>query len=94
MAKLKRKYFPYTTYVFRSNEQDPVVDKLRTVYEDAGSPSLNKISGGTRLASGTMSNWGVGKAKWKTRRPQHASCAAFLGYFGKEFAVVSKKVRR
>lgn len=95
MAKKTQKYQTYTTYVFRAKEQDPVVDKLRTLYEEAGSPPLTRVSGGTRLSVSTLANWGVNRrTTWKTRKPQHATVAAFAGYFGKEFVLADKKVRR
>ena len=36
--------------------------------------------------------WGVNRrTNWRTRKPQHATVAAFAGYFGQEFVLQPKK---
>ncbi len=76
----------YVAYFFRKDEQDPVVDTLRTLREDMGSPNNNKISEGSGVAAGTLANWWKGK----TRRPQFATINAVAGMFGYEMVLRPK----
>ena len=76
----------YVAYFFRKDEQDPVVDSLRTMREDAGSPAINKIGLGCGVSPGTIKNWIDGK----TRRPQFATINAAAGFFGYELVFQPK----
>jgi transcriptional regulator with XRE-family HTH domain len=58
----------YKSYVFKT--KDPIIDALRTAYEDAGG-SYKEISARSGVSYSTIHNWFHGK----TRRPQFATVA-------------------
>jgi hypothetical protein len=74
----------YKTYRFIN--KDPIIDKLRTLKLDTGMSAMD-IERASGLKSGTQNNW----FKGGTRRPQHASVAAFVGACGYEFKITKKK---
>lgn len=74
MAKIS---YGYATYQFRKNEQDPVVDRIRTVFQDAHA-KVQKVSADSNVSTGTISRWFNGK----TRKPQYATVAAVMGALG------------
>lgn len=82
--KLSINYYP--TYQFRKNEQDPVVDKLRTMMDDTGI-KMTRLSEKSGVSYSTLYNW---FEKCKTRRPQYACVAAVVGALGFEFAIVQR----
>lgn len=85
----------YQAYLFRSTEQDPVVDKVRTAWRDAGSPSFQEVKENGGPSVGCQKGWFVGRKhkgrKKYTLRPQHTTLAAFLGGIDKEFFIRDKK---
>ncbi len=70
----------YVGYFFRKDEQDPSVDSLRAMREEAGNPAINKISVGSGVSAGALKNWWDGK----TRKPQFATISAAAAFFGYE----------
>jgi hypothetical protein len=66
----------YKSYMFK--DKDPIIDAMRTAYEDAGG-SYKHISARSGVASSTVYNWFSGK----TRRPQFATVAEFAIACGK-----------
>jgi len=58
----------YKSYVFR--DKDPIIDAIRTAYEDAGG-SPRFISARSNVSPSTIRNWFRGA----TRRPQFATIA-------------------
>jgi hypothetical protein len=74
----------YPTYHFRANEQDPVIDRMQTIMEDAGH-KLGKIHEMSGLSTSTLSNWFTTR---KTRRPMYSSIAAFARAHGYDVAFV------
>lgn len=76
----------YKTYRFIN--KDPIIDKLRTLKSDTGisAKEIERVSG---LTAGTQNAW----FKGGTRRPQHASVAAFVGACGYEFTLTKKKAK-
>jgi hypothetical protein len=69
---------PYRGYVFRAEEQDPIVDALKTAWADSGD-SFAEVSERSGVSAGTPRKWFSGK----TRRPQFATVAAFAIACGK-----------
>lgn len=72
----------YQTYMFK--DQDPMVEKVLRAVDGN---SFSAISRGSGVSSSTPANW---KRK-KTKRPQHATMAAVLGYAGLEFKIGKKE---
>jgi Helix-turn-helix len=66
----------YKSYVFK--EKDPIIDALRTAYEDAGG-SYKSLSARSSVSYSTIHNWFNGK----TRRPQFATVSEFAIACGK-----------
>ena len=68
----------YQSYVFR--DKDPIIDSMRTAFEDAGGSygALHK-TGRMNVSYSTVHNWFNGK----TRRPQFATVAEFAIGCGK-----------
>lgn len=87
MAKAPRTTFHYPTYHFRANEQDPIVDAVRTVLADHDI-SFAKAAKGSGVSYSTLHSWFV---KGKTRKPQYASTAAVLGFAGYELVIAPKR---
>jgi hypothetical protein len=79
--------FLYTAYRFRADEQDPIVDKMRTIFDDHktanGRLSYRKVAEESGLSEQTIGNWFRGK----TRRPQFCSIAAFARSQGYDFVL-------
>lgn len=78
--------FHYPSYNFRAEEQDPIIDTVRTVLEDHDI-SFIKASVGSGVSTTTLYNWFT---KQKTRRPQYATIAAVLGFAGYELVAAPK----
>jgi transcriptional regulator with XRE-family HTH domain len=78
---------PYKTYNFR--DKDPVIDALRTVWEDSGIKSYQRLSEITGVSASTYGAWWNGK----TRRPKHATVVATARAMGKDFVMVDRKVK-
>ena len=74
--------FTYTTYHFRPTEQDPVVDKIRTVSEKTGY-TVARISTESGISKGTLAKWFSGQ----TRRPQYATVCAAVRTMGYDFVL-------
>jgi hypothetical protein len=72
----KRTLHLYKSYVFK--DKDPIIDSLRTAFEDAGG-SYKSISNRSNVSYSTVHNWFSGK----TRRPQFATVAEFAIACGK-----------
>src|SRR5271166_4234928 len=77
MAKKVKVNFIYPTYRFRPNEQDPVVDHVRTAVDDTGM-SHRDISIASHVSRTTLRNWFDGA----TRCPRHATVCAVMGALG------------
>lgn len=77
--------FAYPTYLFRKEEQDPIVDATlgRLKQHDI---SLAKAAAGSGVSATTLYNWASGK----TRRPQFATVAAVLGVAGYELVAAPR----
>lgn len=77
----------YKSYSFRN--QDPVVDKLRTIKSDTKytDDEIHEKSG---VSVGTLHNW------WnrKTRRPQHATIMAVARAMGYKYDLVKGNAER
>lgn len=78
----------YPTYVFR--DQDPAVDYVRTAIKENPEMSKAEASDKARLSRSTVDNW----ISRKTKRPQHATLAAFLGAYGLAFGPPRRKGNR
>jgi hypothetical protein len=76
----------YKSYRFRT--KDPIIDKLRTAFQDAKrrEPKLTfqAISEDSGLSVQTPGNWFNGD----TRRPQFATCMAFARAIGCDLVIV------
>lgn len=72
--------FGYSSYQFRKDEQDPIVDKIRTIFEDHGK-SIGDLAHGSGISNSTIRNWFSGK----TKRPQFATAAAAVRTMGYDF---------
>jgi hypothetical protein len=66
----------YKSYIFK--EKDPIIDAMRTAFEDAGG-KYSKISERSGVSYSTIRNWFHGP----TRRPQFATVAEFAIGCGK-----------
>jgi transcriptional regulator with XRE-family HTH domain len=84
VAKRPTTLKPYKTYRFTG--QDPIVEKVRSVFDDAGM-KRSAVSRDSGVASSTMASW----FKRRTKRPQFASINAVLGALGKELTISNKK---
>ena len=67
----------YKSYVFR--DKDPIIDKTRTVVEDA-KMSYSEVEAKSGVSASTMYNWFQGR----TRRPQFATINAVGRACGQE----------
>ena len=74
--------FGYTSYVFRREEQDPIIDKIKTIFADYGE-TVNKVAVQAGIAPATLGNWFNGK----TRKPQFATTAAVVRSMGYDFVL-------
>lgn len=66
----------YKSYMFK--DKDPIIDAMRTAFEDAGG-SYAKLKAKSSVSSSTIYNWFNGK----TKRPQFATVAEFAIGCGK-----------
>jgi transcriptional regulator with XRE-family HTH domain len=78
----------YLTYVFRKEEQDPIIDELRTLMKDTGL-TVKEISEKSGLNHNTISRWINGD----TRRPQYASVVAAVRAMGFDISIVQRDKR-
>jgi DNA-binding phage protein len=74
--------FSYGHYHFRKGEQDPIVDKIRTIFDDAAE-SVGHVSDTSGVSRSTLNNW----FKGKTMRPQFATTAAVVRSMGYDFVL-------
>jgi DNA-binding phage protein len=82
VAKRNGPTFGYTAYVFRKEEQDPIIDKIRTIFAEYGD-TVGHVAAQAGVAPGTLANWFNGK----TRRPQFATTAAVVRTMGFDFVL-------
>ena len=75
------KGFTYKSYSFV--DKDPIIDEVRTVFQDAG-VTRQWIENESGVTANTLHAWFEGK----TRRPQAASINAVLRALGKKLGVV------
>ena len=73
--------FTYKSYNFM--EKDPIIDEIRTVYEDSG-VNYKWIEDNSGVTSATLANWFSGK----TRKPQAATINAVLRSLGFKLGIV------
>lgn len=78
--KAERKSGFYPTYPFK--DRDPVLDVILKMSKHHSPAAICLVSG---ISTSTFAAWKV-----KTRRPKHATMAAYLGGLGFEFAIVRK----
>lgn len=78
--------FTYKSYNFV--EKDPIIDEIRTVYQDSGA-NYRWISEHSGVASGTLNNWFSGE----TKRPQAATVNAVLRALGYKLGIVEFQER-
>lgn len=86
MAEAKRKLRPYRSYFFK--ERDPILDKVMLIRENSGMTDT-QVAEESGLSKSTISNW-----ETRTRRPQFATIAAFLGVHGIDILDLIKVKRR
>lgn len=84
--KKKRLHAPTVTFLraynFGAKEKDPIIDRIRTIFDDEGISIYDSHkSGGPSVAA--MHNWFEGD----TRRPQYATICAALRSAGYDFVV-------
>jgi hypothetical protein len=77
--------FTYKSYNFV--DKDPIIDEIRTLYEDAG-VNYKWIEQESGVTSTTLSNWFSGT----TKRPQAATINAVLRVLGYKLGVVPHSV--
>jgi hypothetical protein len=73
--------FTYKSYNFV--DKDPVIDEIRTVYQDSG-VNYKWIEENSGVTAQTLSNWFNGK----TKKPQSATIEAVLRAMGYKRAIV------
>jgi DNA-binding phage protein len=78
--------FGYAHYHFRKDEQDPIVDKVRTLFNNQGD-TVGHVAVEAGISPATMANWFSGK----TRRPQFATTAAVVRTLGYDFVLAPIK---
>jgi hypothetical protein len=79
---MDRPGFTYKSYNFV--DKDPIIDEIRTVYEDSGA-NYKWVHDNSNVATATLSNWFNGK----TKRPQAATINAVLRSLGYKLGVVA-----
>lgn len=84
--KKKRLHAPTVTFLraynFGAKEKDPIIDRIRTIFDDEGISIYDSHkAGGPSVAA--MHNWFEGD----TRRPQYATICAALRSAGYDFVV-------
>jgi hypothetical protein len=75
------KSFTYKSYNFL--EKDPIIDEIRTVYQDSGF-TYKQIHEDSGVSTSTLSSWFDGA----TRRPQAATVNAVLRAMGYKLGIV------
>lgn len=86
MANGKKKvrgFIAYRSYVFK--EKDPIIDALRTAYQDSGL-GLKEVEEASGVKSSTLYQWFLGD----TKRPQFATVSAVALALGKTSIVFNK----
>mgnify|MGYP001286472549 CR=1 FL=1 len=78
----------YKTYRFL--DKDPVIDKLRTIYQTKSCKSVEEVAANSGLAPGTIKGWFYGA----TKRPQFASCQAAAKAMGHQLVLVPVQQRK
>jgi hypothetical protein len=74
--------FGYAHYVFRKEEQDPIVDKIRTIFAEYGD-TIGHVAENAGVSPATLTNWFNGK----TRKPQFCTTAAVIRSMGYDFVL-------
>jgi transcriptional regulator with XRE-family HTH domain len=74
--------FSYGHYHFRKGEQDPIIDKIRTIFADHGQ-TIGHVADDSGVSPATLSNWFNGK----TMKPQFATTAAVVRAMGYDFVL-------
>jgi transcriptional regulator with XRE-family HTH domain len=74
----------YTSYRFTG--QDPIVETVLRLRTKISNRSAYQIAKQANINPATIKNW----ENKKTRRPQHATLAAYVGALGKKFRLVDK----
>jgi transcriptional regulator with XRE-family HTH domain len=87
-----RKFLGYTGYDFGGGEQDPIVDKMRTMIEDSGL-SYKKLSELSGVSSGTYTRWFSRNVKKRVKRPMFSTVMATVRGAGCDL-VIAKQERR
>jgi DNA-binding phage protein len=80
--------FSYAKYQFRKGEQDPIIDKIRTIFSEYGE-TVNHVATDAGVSPATLSNWFNGK----TMKPQFATTAAVVRTMGYDFVLAPIKDR-
>jgi transcriptional regulator with XRE-family HTH domain len=75
------KSFTYKSYSFIN--KDPIIDEIRTIYQDSGY-TYKQIHEGSGVTTSTLTNWFSGD----TRRPQAATVNAVLRAMGYKLGIV------
>jgi hypothetical protein len=78
------KFHGLTGYYFPKQEQDPIIDEVGSILDNAGISNTDAAKG-SGVSYTTLHSWFV---KRKTKRPQFATTAAVLATAGYEFAIV------
>jgi DNA-binding phage protein len=73
--------FTYKSYNFI--DKDPIIDEIRTVFEDSGA-NYKWVSEASNVNANTLSNWFNGK----TKKPQAATVNAVLRALGYKLSIV------
>ena len=80
------KGFTYKSYSFV--DKDPIIDEVRTVFQDAG-VTKQWVEENSGVTAQTLHHWFDGK----TRRPQAATVNAVLRALGKKLGVVDLQAK-
>lgn len=78
----------YKSYLFV--DKDPIIDQMRTAWQDAGSPKFTHIERDGGPTATCINNWFNGD----TRRPQFASVAAFFRAIGVDLFTIKAEPTR
>lgn len=78
----------YKSYLFV--DKDPIIDQMRTAWQDAGSPKFTHIERDGGPTATCINNWFNGD----TRRPQFASVAAFFRAIGVDLFTMKAEPHR
>jgi hypothetical protein len=75
--------YPY----YRHTGQDPMVEKVLAAVSRRTNETMGQTAKKAKLGVGTVKKW----QNKKTRRPQHATMAAYLGAAGLAFSIKTKQ---